>query len=122
MTVPTVSRRLTRSLVMASAFASSSSSPEASASRMSMASNGNRADSVVRVLVAGALDHGVTEQLKARSDLLFLEACRTDDSDANKPDVVVYVASAGYLLDNDVSVLRSWTNAPIVLATDAPRD
>ena len=87
-----------------------------------MASNGSRADSVVRVLVAGALDHGVTEQLKARSDLLFLESGRADDSDANKPDVVVYVAAAGYLLDNDVTVLRSWTNAPIVLATDAPRD
>jgi pilus assembly protein CpaE len=76
----------------------------------------------VRVLVAGKLDEYLGTHLRQRDDFTIVEPGVEDGARPEKPDVVLYVAQDRRSLENDVAVLRSWTQAPIVLAIEAPTD
>jgi pilus assembly protein CpaE len=76
----------------------------------------------VRVLIAGSLELRVMDELEGRADISVIDPHSNGHSDPTEPDAILYVGTQTSALESDIVALRSWTNAPIVVATLASAD
>jgi pilus assembly protein CpaE len=76
----------------------------------------------VKVLIAGSLDLHVADGLAGRDDLSIVDPHANGHAEPMDPDAILYVGTQPSLLESDIQALRSWTTAPIVVATFASAD
>ena len=87
-----------------------------------MASSARDTGGAVKILIAGSLGGMLEAELTARSDLHVFDPHASGHAGSEEPDAVLYVAAQPQLLEGDIAALRTWTQAPIVVAIDAPTD
>src|SRR5213083_1210441 len=87
-----------------------------------MASDSRDNGGPVKILIAGSLGGALEAELAARSDLEVFDPHTNGNGHSAVPDAILYAGSHPQQLESDVSALRTWTNAPVVVAAQAPTD
>jgi pilus assembly protein CpaE len=87
-----------------------------------MASESRDSGGTVKILIAGSLGGTLEAELAARPDLEVFDPHTNGNGQPAEPDAILYAGSHPQQLESDVSALRTWTKAPVVVAATAPTD